>query len=125
MKFIKFSDTINECNDYLENEIDILLDELYKNNRLDLNEFNLLPYLLKKYLLNRILLSIYNNNINRITDEHINLIFNLIDGDKVNGSINLPCNYVVTKYYNILEFKVRDDVSDYDYILDDKLKKFY
>lgn len=121
MKFIKFSDTINECNDYLENEIDVLLDELYKNNRLDLNEFSLLPYLLKKYLLNRILLSIYNNNINRITDEHINLIFALIDGDKVNGSINLPCNYVVTKYYNILEFKVRDDVSDYDYILDDKL----
>lgn len=121
MKFIKFSDTINECNDYLDNEIDILFNDLYKNSRLDLNEFNLLPYLLKKYLLNRILLSIYNNNINRITDEHIDLIFDLIDSDKVNGIINMPCNYIVSKFYNILEFKIKDSYCDYDYILNDKI----
>lgn len=121
MKFIKFSDTINECNDYLDNEIDILFNDLYKNSRLDLNEFNLLPYLLKKYLLNRILLSIYNNNINRITDEHIDLIFDLIDSDKVNGIINMPCNYIVSKFYNILEFKIKDNYCDYDYILNDKI----
>lgn len=121
MKFIKYSDTINECNDYLEDEVNTIYNELYLNNRLDLNEFNLYPYLLRKCLLNRILLNIYNNNINRITDEHVNLIFNLIDSDKVNGLINLPCNYVVTKFYNILEFKSKVVINDYDYILNDRL----
>lgn len=46
-KFIKFSHTIGEYNDYVEKEVISLLDRLYSNNRLDLDGFNSLPLLLK------------------------------------------------------------------------------
>ena len=83
-KYIKFSNLINEYNDYIEEEVDILYSKLYINNHLDLNDFNSLPSLLQKNLLKRILLDFYQDNISRINDKHIDLIFDLIQTEKRN-----------------------------------------
>jgi len=123
-KFIKFSHIINEYNDYVEKEVDNLYSELYLNNRLDLNEFNILPILLKKCLLKRILYELYGDNINRINDRHIELIFNLIDSYKKNSYIYLPGNIIVSKYYNILEFTKNEEKKVFDFILGDKKIEF-
>lgn len=120
-KFIKFSNTINEYNDYIEEEVNSLYSKLYLNNRIDLNEFNILPNLLKKCLLNKILFLIYENKINKINDEHINLILNLADNSKVNSLVNLPLNVQVIKFYNILEFAVfNEPLKGYNYIFNDE-----
>lgn len=121
-KFIKFSYTINEYNDYLDNEVNNLYSNLYINNRLDLNEFEVLPLFLKKNLLRKILFEKYGSNISVISDVHLNLIFNLISSPKVNGSVNLPKSIVVSKYYNILEFRENNlNVKEYDYIFNNYL----
>jgi len=120
-KFIKFSYLINEYNDYLIKEVDTLYSNLYINNRLDLNDFNILPVLLKKELLRKILFNIYDNNISLINDKHLDLIFDLISNEKVNSFINLPNNIIVRKYYNILEFNSNKCVNNYDYVLEDKV----
>jgi tRNA(Ile)-lysidine synthase len=120
-KFIKFSNTINEYNDYVEDVTNETYNRLYLNNCLDLNEFNLLHLLIKRTLLNKILLGIYNDEISKITDEHINLILDLIDSDKVNGYVCLPNNIKVTKFYNMLEFKYNETKKDFDLILKDKV----
>lgn len=120
-KFIKFSNTINEYNDYIEEEVNSLYSKLYLNNRIDLNEFNILPNLLKKCLLNKILFLIYENKINKINDEHINLILKLADNLKVNSLVNLPLNVQVIKFYNILEFVVSNEpLKGYNYIFNDE-----
>ena len=120
-KFIKFSDIINEYNDYIEKETANLYSTLYLNNSIDLNEFNMLPILLKKTLLKNILFSIYGNNINRINDKHISSILDLIANEKVNSYITLPNNIIVRKYYNMIEFKNKEEITGYDLILDDFL----
>ena len=120
-KIIKFSDTLNEYNDYIEKEVDNLYSSLYLNNRLDLNEFMILPNLLKKCLLKKILFNIYGDNISVITDKHLDLIFELIDSDKKNSFINLPKNIEVNKYYNILVFGNKKESSHYDLIFNDKI----
>ena len=122
-KFIKFSNTINEYNDYVETETANLYSTLYKNNRIDLNEFILLPNLIKKNLLKKILLNIYDNEIKIINDKHIELIFKLINNDKRNSFISLPHNIEVTKYYNILEFSIHKNNSNYDIIFENELSK--
>ncbi|UKI28153.1 MAG: hypothetical protein L6V78_04010 [Clostridium sp.] len=105
-KFIKFSHTISEYDDYVEKEVISLLDRLYSNNRLDLDGFNSLPLLLKKHILCTILSEIYRDDITYINDKHLNLIFNLIDG-KPNGYVCLPNGVKVYKYYNSLIFLMR------------------
>lgn len=120
-KYLKFSNTLNEYNDYIENEVKNLYSKLYLNNRLDLNEFNILPSLLKKELLRYILLNLYQNNINSINDKHLYLIFDLIENDKRNCFINLPNNIIVSKYYNILEFNYNNEYEGYDHILEDSI----
>lgn len=120
-KFIKFSHTISEYDDYVENEVKILYSRLYSFNRLDLNEFDVLPLLLKKRLLCEIFSNLYNGEIININDKHLNLIFNLIDS-KSCGQVNLPKKIMVVKYYNILEFRVNDaGLKKFDYIFEDKV----
>jgi tRNA(Ile)-lysidine synthetase-like protein len=121
-KFIKLSNTINEYNDYIQKEADTYYQNLYLNNSLDLNEFNILPFLIKKEILNKILLSLYKEDINKITDKHLNLLFNLIDSEKQNGFINLPNKMKVSKFYNILEFKTPLNIDlNYDYLFKEEL----
>ena len=122
-KFIKFSNNINEYNDYIEKEVNNLYSILYLNNRLDLNEFNILPVLLKKNLLKKILFNLYQDNINRINDKHLDLVFELINNEKKNSFINLPNNIIVTKYYNIIEFNSINDINSYCIELNDEIKK--
>lgn len=120
-KYLKFSNMLNEYDEYIENEVKNLYSRLYINNRLDLNEFNILPLLLKKELLRMIMLNLYGNDINKVNDKHLELIFDLIDNDKRNSYISLPNNIIVSKYYNILEFNYNKEESQYDYIFEDML----
>ena len=120
-KFIKFSHTIGEYNDYVEKEVISLLDRLYSNNRLDLDGFNSLPLLLKKHILCTILSEIYRDDITYINDKHFNLIFNLIDG-KPNGYVCLPNGVKVYKYYNSLIFNEEELVLTYAYIFDKRIE---
>ena len=122
-KFIKFSNTIIEYNDYIEKEVDKLYSVLYLNNRLDLNEFLGLPLLLQKNLLKKILLNIYENNINRVSDKHISMILELTLNDKKNSFVCLPNGLLVSKYYNILEFSHEKDIVDYDVVFKDEYHK--
>ena len=120
-KFIKFSNTINEYNDYIQKEVDDYKSKLYLNRRLDLNEFNILPLLIRKCIIKSILLEEYENNINRVNDKHVDLVLDLINNDKKNSYINLPNGLVVSKYYNIVEFNRDTKIDDYNYELNGDL----
>lgn len=119
-KFIKFSNTLYEYNQYLEKEVSNLYSNLYINNRIDLNDFMGLPMLLQKELLRKILSGIYKERINLINDKHLELIRELINGYKVNSSINLPNKILVSRYYNIIEFGSLNEYHDYDVILNNE-----
>lgn len=113
-KFIKYSNTLNEYNDYINYEVDNIIKDIYINNTLYLDKFNNLHPFIKKNILYHILNNIYNNKDNIVKDIHIKNILNLINNPKPNITINMPNNIYVTKEYNILIFSNKYNIENYN-----------
>lgn len=116
-KFLKFSDSINNYYNYVNEEVNSYKHIFYKNRCLDINDMKMLPIFILKLLLESILLDIYGDDIVLINDKHVNLIINLINSDKCNSMIDLPLNYVCYKFYNIIDIRVREKHFNYDYVM--------
>ena len=119
-KFIKYSNTLNEYNDYINYEIDNIIKDIYINNTLYLDKFNIMHPFIKKNILYHILNNIYNNKENIVKDIHIKNILNLINNPKPNITINMPNNIYVTKEYNILIFSNKYNIENYNIKFDKK-----
>ena len=119
-KFIKYSNTLNEYNDYINYEIDNIIKDIYINNTLYLDKFNNLHPFIKENILYHILNNIYNNKDNIVKDIHIKNILNLINNPKPNITINMPNNIYVTKEYNILIFSNKYNIENYNIKFDKK-----
>ena len=120
-KFIKYSNTLNEYNDYINYEVDNIIKDIYINNTLYLDKFNNLHPFIKKNILYHILNNIYNNKDNIVKDIHIKNILNLINNPKPNITINMPNNIYVTKEYNILIFSNKYSIKNYNIKFDKKV----
>ena len=120
-KFIKYSNTLNEYNDYINYEIDNIIKDIYINNTLYLDKFNIMHPFIKKNILYHILNNIYNNKENIVKDIHIKNILNLINNPKPNITINMPNNIYVTKEYNILIFSNKYNIENYNIKFDKKV----
>lgn len=113
-KFIKYSNTLNEYNDYINYEVNNIIKDIYTNNTLYLDKFNIMHPFIKKNILYHILNNIYNNKDNIVKDIHIKNILNLINNPKPNITINMPNNIYVTKEYNILIFSNKYSIKNYN-----------
>ena len=120
-KFIKYSNTLNEYNDYINYEIENIIKDIYINNTLYLDKFNIMHPFIKKNILYHILNNIYNNKENIVKDIHIKNILNLINNPKPNITINMPNNIYVTKEYNILIFSNKYNIENYNIKFDKKV----
>ena len=119
-KFIKYSNTLNEYNNYINYEVDNIIKDIYINNTLYLDKFNNLHPFIKKNILYHILNNIYNNKDNIVKDIHIKNILNLINNSRPNITINMPNNIYVTKEYNILIFSNKYNIENYNIKFDKK-----
>ena len=119
LKFIEFNNKINEYEDYFNKETLLIYNNLYKEEKLDLDKFNELNDIFKVRILQKILSDIYKEDIINIYDNHLNLILNLIKSKTKNTYINLPNNLKVIKRYKYLTFTFnKDNISSYIYKLD-------
>ena len=112
-KFIKYSNTLLEYNDYVNYEIENNLKEVYINNILYINKFNLLHPFLKKNILYHILNDLYDNKENIVKEIHIENILKIINNKKPNITINLPKDIHITKEYNIIKITKDIEIKDY------------
>lgn len=104
-KFLKFSKVLKEYDDYIKKETKDITNKIYKNNYLNLNEFNKIDNFMQKNILYYILNNVYDNTTNIIKETHINNILKLIDSNNTNATLNLPKNIVIIKEYTKLIFK--------------------
>ena len=112
LKFYKFSRLLNEYNEYFDSLTINLLKDIYVNNILDLNKFNILDKIVKKNIIYSILENIYNNNINYLSDKHVNLILKMASSNKSTYKLDLPMNLIVIKNYNEIEF-IKNNINNY------------
>lgn len=119
-KFLKFSETLQEYDNYIKFISANIIDSIYKNSTLNLTEFKKLELFIQKNILFIILQKLYQNKANIIKENHINNIINIINNSKPNLEIKLPQNLTITKEYEKLIFNKNKQYQD-SYII--KLQK--
>lgn len=114
-KFLKFSDMIFQYDEYINNQTSKIIDEIYKEHKLNIEKYKKLDNLIQKRVIAFMLEKYYSDDLLLINDSHVNLIYELIYSRKANLSISLPNNVVAVKTYNFLEIKTKiDEICDYE-----------
>ena len=111
LKFLKYSETLQEYYNYIEDITKDKLNNVYKNNIIDINIFNKEHPFMKKNIIFYILSKIYNDQANIIKDIHIEEIIKLTTNNKPNLIINLPDEYIVRKEYNYIYIEKNKKIS--------------
>lgn len=114
-KFIKFSETLEEYDRFINNELKRSINSVYKDGEINLPKFFSLDILIQKKIISYILEDIYKEDLMVITDKHVKLIMNLLSSKKSNSKICLPHNIEVIKSYDKVTFtKEVKEVIDYN-----------
>ena len=118
LKYLKFSKELNKYYEFVNTLINKELSKRYKNNILDITNYNELEPLFQTKLIENVLDSIYIDNLYLITDRHVDLILGIINNPRPNLEINLPADVRVVKSYNQLTItKNNKKISDYNILL--------
>ena len=99
-KFLKYSNTLQEYYNYIEDVVKEKIKENYQDNTIDINIFNKEHPFIKKNIIFYLLSETYDNTGNIIKDKHIDDILKLIDSKKPNSYVTLPKGYIAKKIYN-------------------------
>ena len=119
-KFLKFSETLLMYNDYIEKEVKDTFNKVIIDGVLDIKKFKELDELIQTKIIYNILERIYGDDLLIITNAHVKLILDLINGNKAQGFIHLPNNVKVIKTYDKLELTFEEEIEDkYEIEIDD------
>lgn len=111
-KFIKFSETLIEYNDYIDREVNLVINKVFKSGVLDISKFKELDSLIMRKIIYNILEKIYGDDLFFVSDTHVKLIFDLINSEKANSVVHLPNNVKVIKSYDEISFNFDDEEYD-------------
>lgn len=122
LKFLKYSNILQEYDNYIKYEIENKINNIYIYNKIDINELKKEhPFLIKNiifYILNQT----YDNKSNIIKEKNVNDIINMLNNNKPNYIINLPKNYIAKKEYNYIYIEKKKNLKRKLYKI--KLKKY-
>ena len=121
LKFLEFSKTIYETEEYFEKVLVKKIEKIYQDNKLNIEIFLTEEPLIQKKLIHNILNDVYKDKINLINDNHVNNFLSTVKNKKPNIQINLPDNKILKKAYNYVWIEENKSYEEYDYILKDKV----
>ncbi len=113
-KYIKFSNTLIEYNNFIEKHMQTCIKEVYKQNILNIETFMNLGKLIRMKIIYYILENVYQDDLMLISDRHAELIYGLITSKRPNAYIYLPNNIKVIKAYASLSF-VKEPIEYNEY----------
>lgn len=114
-KFLKYSETLEEYDRFINEEIKKTINKVYCDNKINIIEYKTLDRLLQKKIISYILEDIYKKNLMVINDKHVKLIEELLSSKRANAKISLPHNIEVIKSYDYATFtKEVKEVVDYN-----------
>lgn len=111
-KFLKFSETLLEYNDYFEKETSSIMLKVFKGGVLNISKFLDLDHIIQNKIIYNILEKIYGDDLLIISDSHVKLIFELISSNRANSFVHLPNNVKAIKTYNELSFSFDEETAD-------------
>ena len=111
-KFLKFSETLLEYNNYIDREMNNVINKVLNDGVLDIFKFSELDHLLQTKIIYTILEKIYGDDLFIISDTHVKLIFELIKSDKAQAMVHLPNNVKVIKTYQNLTLGYEENIEE-------------
>jgi len=99
IKYLKFSKELNKYYEFVDSLVNKEINKRYKNNILDITNYEELETLFQTKIIENVLDSIYIDNLYLITDKHVELILDIIKNPKPNIEINLPADVRIIKSY--------------------------
>lgn len=115
LKFLKYSNTLQEYDNYINYEIKNKLSRIYNNNCINIKEINQEHEFMKKNIIFYILSKIYNNKSNIIKEKNLIDIIKMTNNNKPNYIINLPKNYIAKKEYNYIYIEKNKKIELHSY----------
>ena len=111
-KFLKFSDTLLENSEFIDNEAKKSFNKVVQNGKIIIDKFLELDHVIQTKIVYNILEKIYGDDLLIVGDTHVELILSLIKSNKPNSLIHLPNNVIVNKSYNEVTFSYDEQTSD-------------
>lgn len=115
LKFLKFSKSLIEYNNYVQNNVLKIVNKVYTNNILDINKYLKQDEFIQKQIINSILSDVYKNDITYISYKHAESIYNMLKDKKSNISINLPKGKIAFKSYDKFKIINKSEQEKYNY----------
>ena len=112
LKFLKYSNTLSLCSDYLEKNTSEVLKSLYREKYIDIDEFKKLDTVIQNEVINNLLLKFYQDDLLLISDVHTDLIKSLVYSNRANSYIYLPNSVKVIKSYDKVYFERETEQID-------------
>lgn len=113
LKYLEYSEELLATDKFLQKFTNEIKKEVYNNNRL------MIPHILKqdkviqKRVIESILKDLYQDNIDKISNNQTKAIMELMERNNPNEVLNLPGKYHVTRNYDSLIFSVANNSSTY------------
>ena len=115
MKFLKFSNTLNEASKFIDKARNRDMNRVVEDNKIIIDEFIEEDIYIQREILYYLLSEFYQDDLILLGDRHIDLILNLIHSSKANSFINLPNEVLARKNYNEFELvREIDSISSYE-----------
>lgn len=115
LKFLKYSNLLNDSNDYLEQLVNKEKLNIYVENKLNIDKFNKQDEIIKERIIFNVLEEFYQDDLLLINDRHVSLIMDLINSKNPNSEVYLPNNILAKKNYNTLSFEREiDEITNYE-----------
>ena len=99
-KFLKFSNMLEEYNDFFDKLITLEKDRVYKDGIIDVSIMKNLEPIIQKGIIEYIYRNIYEDDLIMIDTRHIDLMMQAINSNKERLSFNLPNDYIIEKNGN-------------------------
>ena len=122
LKFLSFSNTISEAEEYLDKITKNVFNNAYTNNCIDINKILKEDNIIIKRVLELFLLENYKDNIILINKKHVDNILNMLNSKESNCVLSMPNHMKLVKSYNKLYFSKEVLEDDYCYLYEDYLE---
>lgn len=103
LKFLKFSNSLHDASKFIIKSRNKALTRVLEDEKVLVDKFLLEDEYIQKEILYYLLNDFYQDDLILLNDKHIDLMLNLIRGNKVNAFVNLPNEVIAKRNYNYFE----------------------
>lgn len=118
LKFLKFSNLIQEYQSHISKEVDSVYNNCIKSNKIQIDKLIINDNIIIRQVIEKYLFSFYKEDINKITDVNVDNIISVLKSNKSNNRVSLPLNKIIIKSYNYLYFDNDNNYNSYCFIFD-------